>query len=111
MKSAFRRPRALWVPLRRVARSDRSNLTASKGGVAANMASSRHFAMSLATHRHLTLGLAMSPLLWSTHLPPMGFLPVRLQASERGTTSQTPQDFMKSNSSLLAFFSSSGAIS
>ena len=66
------------------------------------MASSRHFAMSLATHRHRILGDSASPLLWSTHLPPMGAFPVTSLHSWMVRTSQTFQSCMNRISSILA---------
>eukprot|EP00969_Alexandrium_andersonii_P031359 1368900-Alexandrium_andersonii.AAC.1 len=73
MSSAFRspgrRPHARARPL--VAKSESSIRTATSGGVAANIASSFQKAMSSATYRLRTFGLSESPLLWSTHRPPI----------------------------------------
>ena len=105
MKRALRWPALRRSPgpsRRRVAKSERSNRTASSGGVAAHMASSFHLAMSLATHRLLTLGDRSSPLLWSTHRPPMGARPVTAQHSATGRTSQTRPDSMNRISSIRA---------
>eukprot|EP00969_Alexandrium_andersonii_P212856 9398954-Alexandrium_andersonii.AAC.1 len=49
-----------------------------------------------------------SPLLWSTHLPPMGLLPMRARHSATGRTSQTPRDSTKRISSERAAVTSSG---
>eukprot|EP00969_Alexandrium_andersonii_P023386 1021660-Alexandrium_andersonii.AAC.1 len=68
-RSPGRRPHARARPL--VAKSDSSIRTASRGGVAANIVSSFQNAMSLATYRLRTFGFTASPLLWSTHRPPI----------------------------------------
>eukprot|EP00969_Alexandrium_andersonii_P014114 615456-Alexandrium_andersonii.AAC.1 len=64
--------------------------------------------MSFAAYRLRTLGDPASPLLWSTHLPPMGLFPARERRSEIGRTSQTPQDSTNRISSERAAATSSG---
>eukprot|EP00969_Alexandrium_andersonii_P235237 10385759-Alexandrium_andersonii.AAC.1 len=55
--------------------------------------------MSLATSRLRTFGVVAFPLMWSTHLPPMGLLPARAMRSEIGRMAHTCQDSMNRISS------------
>eukprot|EP00969_Alexandrium_andersonii_P128438 5675673-Alexandrium_andersonii.AAC.1 len=65
--------------------------------------------MSLATKRLRTLGFVASPLWWPTHLPPIGFLPVRARHSVTGRASHACRDCTKRISSARAASTSSGA--
>ena len=80
-----------WPGFLLVAASEISILRAYSAGIAAKKSSSLKWATSCATYRHLILGLVGSPLLISTHLPPIGRLPVLAMHSSVETSSQTSQ--------------------
>jgi hypothetical protein len=84
--------------------NDVSNFIASPGGMAANMLSSLYVLISFATslERYFS-SFVPAPLSMSTHLVPMGFLPVTSQQCEIGTTSHTPCLSTSASSSSLAF--------
>ena len=82
---------------------DSSRRKASSGGVAAKKSSDLYVAISLTTKRLRIKGCLASPLFTSTHLVPMGALPVACQHAARGARSQTPQSRMNASSSARAW--------
>ena len=84
------------------AASDSRSLKDSSGGVAAKKSSVLYVAISFTTNLLRIKGFVASPLFTSTHLLPMGALPVSRQQSVVSARSQTPQSSMNLISSARA---------